>query len=148
MKVLVINGPNLNMLGTREPDVYGSMTYDELCKYVSDSAEELKVKMEVSFVQSNCEGELIDTIHGAKGVHDALIINPGAYTHYSYAIYDALLSVDLPTIEVHLSNVHKREKFRHNSVVVPACVGQITGLGAYGYVAALGFFAGGEEGGK
>ena len=135
MKILVINGPNLNLLGTREPDIYGSMDYAGLCEYVFDAAKELSI--EVSVVQSNCEGEIIDTIHKAKGAYDALIINPAAYTHYSYAIYDAILAVSLPIVEVHISNVYKREAFRHKSVIAPACIGQITGLGVYGYAAAL-----------
>lgn len=139
MKLLIINGPNLNLLGTREPGIYGTVDYAGLCEIVKKEAEQLQI--EVEFYQSNVEGELVNAIHGAKGTMDGIIINPGAYTHYSYAILDALSAVQIPTVEVHISNVHKREPFRHTSVTAPACVGQITGLGIYGYVAAMKFFA-------
>lgn len=125
------------MLGVREPQVYGKLTYDDLCSYVRKSCDDLDV--EVEFFQSNVEGEIINAIHGAFGRVDGIVINPGAYTHYSYAILDAISSVDIPTVEVHISNVHKREEFRHVSVTAKACVGQITGLGFYSYVAAIGF---------
>ncbi len=137
MKLLIINGPNLNLLGTREPGIYGNVDYEGLCKIVKEEAEKLQI--EVDFYQSNVEGELINAIHSAKGSVDGIVINPGAYTHYSYAILDALSAVQIPTVEVHISNVHKREPFRHTSVTAPACVGQITGLGIYGYVAAMRF---------
>lgn len=137
MKILVINGPNLNLLGTREPGIYGNVDYAGLCQIVKEEAEKLQV--EVDFYQSNVEGELINAIHAANGTADGIILNPGAYTHYSYAILDALYAVQIPTVEVHISNVHKREAFRHTSVTAPACVGQITGLGIYGYVAAMEF---------
>lgn len=137
MKLLIINGPNLNLLGTREPGIYGNVDYAGLCQIIKEEAARLGV--EVEFCQSNIEGELINAIHGAKGTADGIIINPGAYTHYSYAILDALYAVQIPTVEVHISNVHKREEFRHTSVTAPACVGQIAGLGIYGYIAAMGF---------
>ncbi len=134
-KFLVINGVNLNMLGVREPEVYGSATLDDLHKQVEKKARELGC--DVDFVQSNYEGEICEKIQQAYGVYDGIIINPGAFTHYSYAIRDALGSVKLPTIEVHISNIHKREEFRHTSVLVPECIGQICGLGFKGYDLAL-----------
>ncbi len=135
MKIMVLNGPNLNMLGVREPQVYGAKTYADLEQYLEDYAA--KRGCEVVVLQSNCEGELIDFIHHALGNYDGIIINPGAYTHYSYAIFDALSSVALPTVEVHISNIHKREEFRHKSVTAPACIGQICGLGFRGYTLAM-----------
>lgn len=135
MKVLVINGPNLNMLGIREPGIYGNDTLSDLVKQIKDAAEKLDV--EVNFFQNNIEGEIINAIHSALGKFDAIIINPGAYTHYSYAIRDAIESVRLPCIEVHISNIHKREEFRHKSVTAPVCTGQIAGLGKIGYILAL-----------
>ena len=133
--VLIINGPNLNMLGVREPGVYGSETLDSLCKKIEEKA--LKLNCGVQFFQSNIEGEIINAIHSSIGKFDGIIINPGAYTHYSYAIRDAISSVNVPVIEVHISNVHKREEFRHKSVTAPVCVGQICGLGLNGYLYAL-----------
>lgn len=132
---MIINGPNLNMLGIREPNVYGSQSYSDLEAYIENYAEALNI--EATVLQSNSEGEIIDFIHHALGNYDAIIINPGAYTHYSYAIHDALSSVNLPTVEVHLSNIHKREEFRHKSVTAPACIGQICGLGFRGYTLAI-----------
>lgn len=134
-KYLVINGVNLNMLGIREPGIYGKSTLADLEKLISARADELKV--EVNFFQSNIEGEIVNTIHKALGNYDGIIMNPGAFTHYSYAIRDALASVKIPTVEVHISNIHKREEFRHTSVTAPECVGQICGLGFKGYVLAL-----------
>lgn len=134
-KYLVINGVNLNMLGTREPDIYGGDTLADLEKAVTARADKLGVA--VDFFQSNTEGEIVEKIHSAMGVYDGIIINPGAFTHYSYAIRDAFGSVKLPVIEVHISNIHKREEFRHTSVIVPECVGQICGLGFKGYELAL-----------
>ncbi|QRG69777.1 type II 3-dehydroquinate dehydratase [Brevibacillus choshinensis] len=133
--VLLLNGPNLNLLGTREPGVYGSETLEDLVTNLSKVMEELGGSLE--HIQSNHEGVLIDAIHRAKGVHDGILINPGAFTHYSYAIRDAFASVALPTIEVHISNVHAREEFRHHSVIAPVVVGQVVGLGLDGYEWAL-----------
>lgn len=138
MKFLVINGPNLNLLGSREPDIYGATGYDSLCRLLVEQAAAMGAT--AACAQSNHEGEIIDAIHGAVGNYDAIILNPGAFTHYSYAIFDALKAVDVPCIEVHISNVHQREEFRHKSVTAPACVGQICGLGTYGYVAAMRYF--------
>ena len=134
-KFLVINGVNLNMLGIREPGIYGTNTLEGLEKQVSKKAAELDV--EVEFFQSNYEGAICEKIQQALGVFDGIIINPGAFTHYSYAIRDAFGSVKLPAIEVHISNIHKREEFRHKSVIVPECIGQICGLGFKGYELAL-----------
>lgn len=134
-KILIINGPNLNMLGIREPGFYGNETLETLYDKIRKKADLLNV--EVEFYQSNIEGELINKIHSAIGVFDGIVINPGAYTHYSYAIRDALTSVNVPAIEVHISNVHKREEFRHKSVTAPVCTGQICGLGTNGYLYAL-----------
>ncbi len=144
MKFLIINGPNLNLLGRREPGIYGENTYESLCRELEIFAAD-HGSSAVCF-QSNHEGAILDAIHGAQGEYDAIIMNPGAYTHYSYAILDALKAVDVPCIEVHISNVHQREEFRHKSVTAPACVGQICGLGLYGYRAAMTYFLEREEG--
>ncbi len=138
MKFLIINGPNLNLLGQREPEIYGKDGYDALCERLKAFAQAHGSTAEC--FQSNHEGAIIDAIHTAQGTYDAIIMNPGAYTHYSIAILDALKAVDTPCIEVHISNVHQREEFRHKSVTAPACVGQICGLGLYGYEAAMGYF--------
>lgn len=135
MKILVINGPNINLLGIREKNIYGTGSYNDLCSYIRDGAKELQI--EVKIVQSNCEGEIITFIQGALGSFDGIVINPGAYTHYSYAIADALKGVALPAAEVHISNIHKREEFRRKSVTAEGCIGQITGFGFHGYVLAL-----------
>lgn len=135
MRFLVVNGVNLNMLGIREPGIYGKSTLKDLENYIGEKADELGV--EVDFFQSNYEGAICEKIQQALGVYDGIIINPGAFTHYSYAIRDALGSVKLPSVEVHISNIHKREEFRHHSVTVPECIGQICGLGFKGYVLAL-----------
>jgi len=134
-KIMIINGVNLNMLGVREPGIYGDETLEGLYKKIEKKAEELGV--EVEFVQSNFEGEIVNAIHSCFGTVDGIVINPGAFTHYSYAIRDALASVKIPTVEVHISNVHKREEFRHTSVTAPECIGQICGLGMNGYLYAL-----------
>ena len=140
MKIYVINGPNLNMLGKREPEHYGELTLCELNKQIEAKAGELG--LEVRFFQSNSEGELIDFIQQAAGSGaGGIILNAGALTHYSYAIRDALAASELPTIEVHMSNIYKREPFRHNSVLSEVCAGQISGLGKYSYMLALEYFA-------
>ena len=135
MKIMVINGPNINMLGVREPDIYGNTGYQQLEKMIEDYAAERGA--EAIVLQSNGEGEIIDFIHHALTSCDGIVINPGAYTHYSYAILDALKSVDLPAVEVHISNIHKREEFRRRSVTAAGCVGQICGLGLRGYLLAI-----------
>ena len=138
MKFLIINGPNLNLLGRREPGIYGDQSYEALCARIREHAAAHGSTADC--FQSNHEGAIIDAIHAADGVYDAIVMNPGAFTHYSYAILDALKAVSVPCIEVHISNVHQREEFRHKSVTAPACVGQITGLGLYGYRAAMAYF--------
>jgi 3-dehydroquinate dehydratase-2 len=139
VKLLIINGPNLNLLGRREPDVYGASSYDDLTRTIRGFAGGAGVEVEI--VQSNSEGAIIDAIQGAECGADGIVINPGAYTHYSYAIHDALKSVDVPAIEVHLTNIASREGFRRRSVTAPACIGQISGLGFAGYIAAISYFA-------
>jgi len=134
-KILIINGPNLNMLGKRETNVYGNQTLESIAILVNEEAERLGV--ETTFVQSNHEGEIIDSVHQAVGKYDCIVINPGAYTHYSYAIRDAIKAVEIPTIEVHISNIHNREDFRRESVIAPVCIGQICGFGANSYIIAL-----------
>ncbi len=131
LRILVIHGPNLNLLGTREPEVYGSTTLSEIDAMLSELGGELGVEVE-SF-QSNHEGAIIDAIHGARGRCAAILLNPGAYTHYSVAIRDAIAAVDLPVVEVHLSNIYKREPFRHRSVIAPVAAGTIAGFGAESY---------------
>jgi 3-dehydroquinate dehydratase-2 len=136
MKLLVINGPNLNFLGIREKGIYGTQDYSYLLKLIEDKAKEKKVEIEI--FQSNIEGEIIDRLQ--KAYHDqvdGIVINPGAYTHYSYAIRDALASLTVPKVEVHISNIHQREEFRHTSVTAPVCTGQIAGLGLQGYLLAI-----------
>lgn len=134
-KILVLNGPNLNLLGLREPGIYGSETLDGINAALLSLAGELSC--EVDFLQSNSEGALVDAIQQSSGRVDGIIINPAAYTHTSVAIRDAIAAVGLPVIEVHLSNVYKREEFRHKSLIAPVAVGQIAGLGADGYLLAL-----------
>lgn len=134
-KLLVINGPNLNMLGVREQGVYGTATLLQIASSLSEEAGRLGI--ELDFIQTNHEGEIIDRIHEARGKYDAIMINPGAYTHYSYAIRDAIKAVELPAVEVHLSNIHAREEFRSKSVIAPVCAGQISGFGANSYIVAL-----------
>ncbi len=134
-KIIVLNGPNLNLLGTREPHIYGSETLDDVQSITEARASELG--MEVEFQQSNSESELVDWIQAAKGTVDGIIINAGAYSHTSIAILDALTAVALPIVEVHLSNLSKREMFRHHSYVTSAAVGLITGFGAKGYPLAV-----------
>lgn len=134
-KVLILHGPNLNLLGTREPEVYGSVTLDEINRQLQDKAAERGV--EVRCVQSNSEGALIDAIHDARGWADGIIFNPGAYTHTSFALRDAIAGVGLSTVEVHLSNVDAREEFRRRSVIAPVCVGKVAGFGWYSYLLGL-----------
>ncbi|CUO12875.1 type II 3-dehydroquinate dehydratase [Clostridium sp. NSJ-49] len=136
MKVMVINGPNLNMVGVREKGIYGTRSFEDICDYIKDEAN--KRNIEVELYQSNIEGDIINQIHKCYYEDfDGIIINPGAYTHYSYAIHDAIKSVNINTVEVHLSNIHAREEFRHKSVTAPACIGQICGFGEIGYILAM-----------
>ena len=138
MKILVVNGPNLNLLGTREPAIYGCETLDKINSELKDFAKKLSPEIELTFFQSNIEGEIIDKIQSCMDF-DGLIINPAAYTHTSIAIRDALLAVEIPAVEIHLSNIHKREEFRKVSMTAAACIGQITGFGANSYK--LGLYA-------
>ncbi len=138
-KILVINGPNINMLGIREKNIYGRQDYKSLCEYLRAVAFQLGIEIEL--YQSNYEGDIVTVIQQAYGKFDGIVINPAAFTHYSIAILDALKAVNIPTIEVHISNIHQREEFRHKSVTAPACVGQICGLGFKGYALALEYLA-------
>lgn len=136
MRIKLINGPNLNLLGTREKNIYGSKDFNTIIAEVLEEGK--KLGHEIVAFQSNIEGEIINEIHSAYfDGFDGIIINPGAFTHYSIAIYDALKGVDIDTIEVHLSNIYKREEFRHKSVTAPACIGQISGFGEFGYKMAI-----------
>jgi 3-dehydroquinate dehydratase-2 len=135
MKVLVLHGPNLNLLGGREPGIYGKLTLAEINASLFTLARELGV--EVVCKQSNYEGDLIDQLHQASGEFSAVIFNPGAFTHYSLALRDAVAAIPLPVIEVHLSNIYRREEFRQHSVIAPVAVGQISGLGKTSYLLAL-----------
>lgn len=135
MKIRIVNGPNLALLGTREPGVYGRETLDDILKDVAARARELNVVIEA--FQSDIEGELVKNIGASRGQVDGLIINPAAYTHTSVAIRDAIAATGLPCVEVHLSNTHTREPFRHTSLTAPVCIGQIMGFGGFGYVLAL-----------
>lgn len=139
MKILVINGPNLNMLGIREPDIYGAQSFTALQEFICSSAEELSI--DVTLYQSNHEGAIVDTIQAAYGVYDGIIINPAAYTHTSVAILDALKTVAIPTVEVHLSDINSREEFRKHSYVSLIAKKTICGLGFEGYREALKYFA-------
>ncbi len=134
-KILIINGPNLNMLGTRQPQVYGSRTLEDINKNICTYAEGMK--LECDFFQSNCEGEIVSKIQSVAVNYDGCIINAGAYTHYSYAIRDAISCVDKPFIEVHMSNIHSREEFRHKSVIAAVCKGSIIGFGDDSYLLAI-----------
>lgn len=137
MRVLLMNGPNLNLLGVREPEVYGSTTLADIEEMFRAYAAEQGVD-QVDCFQSNHEGVLIDKIHESMGTYDGIVYNPGAHTHYSYAIHDAITSVTTPVVEIHISDISKRkEEFRHHSVLADACIGQVKGLGAQGYLRAL-----------
>ena len=138
-KILVVNGPNLNLLGKREPEIYGTKTLDELNEHLSSLAKDLELELE--YFQSNSEGGIIDFIQEKGFEARGMIINPGAYTHYSYAIRDAISSVGVDTVEVHLSNIYDREDFRKESAIAPVCIGQIIGFGFYGYAMALSYFS-------
>ena len=131
MKILVINGVNMNMLGTREPEKYGNLTLRDLEKELFAYSFELNINLET--FQSNHEGEIVEKIHHAKDNFDGIVINAGAYTHTSIAIRDAIASVNIPTVEVHMTNIYKREEFRHKSLIAPVCIGQISGFGTNSY---------------
>ena len=134
-KLLVLNGPNLNLLGVREPGVYGSDSYEAVCARIRERADVLGMQADCG--QSNSEGELIDRLHAAMGTYDGVILNAGAYTHYSYAIHDAIHDIRIPCVEVHISNIYARDEFRSHSVLSPVCAGTIAGFGINGYFLAL-----------
>lgn len=138
-RILIINGPNLNLLGTREPEHYGTETLEEMNSRLSELAKE--IGLEVAFFQSNHEGAIIDYLHKESKTADGIIINPGALTHYSYALRDAIVAIGTETIEVHLSNLFARDDFRQKSVIAPVCRGQVCGFGFYGYAMALSYFS-------
>jgi 3-dehydroquinate dehydratase-2 len=135
MKILFLNGPNLNLLGQREPEIYGATTLADIEKQVRERAAQFKA--EIAFRQSNLEGELVSWIQEAKGNFDVIVLNAAAYTHTSIALRDAIAAVGIPTIEIHLSNVHAREEFRHKSLIAPVCCGQIVGFGQKSYILAV-----------
>jgi 3-dehydroquinate dehydratase-2 len=135
LSFLVLNGPNLNLLGTREPGIYGTTTLADIEALCRKTASDLGA--EIAFLQSNHEGALIDAIHAARGTHRGIVLNAGAYTHTSVALRDAISAAGVPTVEVHLSNIHARESFRHRSMIAPVVLGQIAGFGPTGYVLAL-----------
>ncbi len=135
-RILVLHGPNLNLLGTREPEIYGTLTLNEINETLKTRAKELGAD-EINFLQSNFEGELVEAIQKARGRYDFILLNAAALTHYSVALRDAIAAIPVPVIEIHLSNIHKREEFRHNSVIAPVVMGQICGFGLDSYIAAL-----------
>jgi 3-dehydroquinate dehydratase-2 len=135
INILVINGPNLNRLGLREPEIYGRTTLKDVENLLKEEGDKIGVGLD--FFQSNSEGSIVDAIQQANDRYDGIIINPGAYTHYSIAIRDAIAGEDIPTVEVHISNIYKREEFRKTSVIAPVAMGQISGFGIYSYVLAL-----------
>lgn len=136
MKILVINGPNLNLLGNRETNIYGELTLDEINQKIKDKFSKVE-NLEIDFYQSNYEGDIISKLHSAVGNYDGVVINPGAYSHYSIAILDAIKAYNIITIEVHISNIYKREEYRRKSVISEGCYGVISGLGYYGYILAI-----------
>ena len=149
MKIMVINGPNLNMLGIREKNIYGTFTYEDLCKYIETYPNYKEKDIDFTFLQTNHEGEIVDFMHKAyTEKYDGIVLNAGGYTHTSVAIHDAIKAVSIPTVEVHISNIHAREEFRKVCMTSPACVGQITGLGKLGYVLAVEFLLQNTQGGN
>ena len=136
-RILVIHGPNLNLLGRRNPELYGDMTLPVLNRQIMQKAKRNQIK--VTIIQSNSEGEIVDAIQDTKGI-DGIVINPAGYTHTSVAIRDAIEAVSIPVIEVHISNIHAREPFRHDSLIAPVCIGQIAGFGVQGYLLAIDYF--------
>ncbi len=132
IKILVLNGPNINLLGTREPEIYGSSGYDTLCEAVNLEAKKLDIKVDI--MQNNIEGELVTILQKADDAFDGVVFNPAAYTHYSIALFDAVKAISIPVAEVHLSNIYARAKFRHKIVIAPACIGQICGFGIDSYL--------------
>ena len=143
MKLLILNGPNLNLLGSREPAIYGSESYDALCQQIQRHAA--AIGCTAALLQSNHEGALIDAIQGAQGVYGGIVINPGAYAHYSYAIRDAIKAITIPVVEVHISDIEKREEFRHLSVTAPVCIAQIRGHGFESYTMGIDLLAGAKQ---
>ena len=135
-RILVLNGPNLNLLGTRETEIYGKTTLNDINEMLKTRAKAAGVD-EINFLQSNFEGELVEAVQKARGRYDFILLNAAAFTHYSIALRDAIAAIPVPVIEIHLSNIHKREEFRHTSVIAPVVMGQICGFGADGYIAAL-----------
>lgn len=135
MKILIINGPNLDMLGIREPEKYGKETLESINSEIKQYCDFNKI--EVEFFQSNHEGDIVEKLHSARGNFDGIVMNAGAFTHYSYAIRDAIPITEIPVVEVHLTNVHAREEFRHHSVIAPVCKGQICGFGSKSYLVAV-----------
>ena len=134
MKILIINGPNLNLLGEREPEVYGSETLDDLNRWLAEQVGQLNANVELEFFQSNHEGEIIDFLQAQRQLVDGCVLNAGAFTHYSIALRDAISGCQIPTVEVHISDIHAREEFRHYSVIKDVCIEQISGKGKQGYL--------------